>query len=128
MESIFLAKLLGLYFIIMGGIILIRRKAVMPTINDLLANRALLLVIGVAEIAAGLAIVIANSALSLDVVGLISLIGYIMIIEGIIYLAAPLKMIQKLVRRFNRPGWYISGGILSVLAGVYLAATGFGLL
>ena len=124
--ALFLAKLFGLYFIIVGVVVLVRRRAMMPTVTSLLANRAMLLVLGAVEIIAGLAIVLTYPQISFDIRGILSVIGYMMIVEGIIYLAAPVKMVQKMIRKFNRPSWYLSGGLLAVLLGVYLAAVGFG--
>ncbi len=126
--ELFLAKLLGLYFLIMGAIVLFRRSAVMPTVAQLSANRALVLVIAVVELAAGLALVIAQPVVSVSVSGIIALVGYILIIESIVYIAAPTRYVQKMIRKFNRPMWYVVGGLVSIAAGIYLAGTGFGLI
>jgi hypothetical protein len=128
MEPIFLAQLLGLYFIIMGIIVLIRGKAIMPTVRDFSTNRALLLAIAAIEIVAGLAIVLLYPAAAWSVSGIIAVVGYMMIVEGIIYLAAPSKFVQRFIRAFNKKWWYIIGGIASVVAGIYLAGSGFGFL
>ncbi|HEX2792609.1 MAG TPA: hypothetical protein VHO23_02745 [Candidatus Paceibacterota bacterium] len=125
--ELFLAKLFGIYFIIIGAVVLFRRKAVMPTVRDLFSNRALLLVIAVVEIAAGLALVLAYPVvLSLDFTGVLSLVGYMMVVEGVIYLGASTKFVKKVAGTFNRPFFYIAGGILAIIAGIYLAGIGFG--
>lgn len=126
--ELFLAKLLGLYFIIVGSLILIRRKNVMPAVSDLLNNRGLIMVIGVLEIVAGLALVLAYPVLTLDLKGILAVIGYMMVIEGIVYLAMPYKKTQKMIKYFNKPWWYLSGGLVAVVIGVYLTLAGFGLL
>lgn len=126
--ELFFAKFLGLYFLIMGVLILMRRKAVMPAIKDLLKNRALLLILAVVEIAAGIALVLAFPVVSLTVPGIVALVGYMMVIEGILYLAAPAKFVQKFIGSFNRPWWYVVGGSGAIIAGVYLAGYGFGLI
>ncbi len=124
--EIFLAKLFGIYFLIVGIVITIRRKAVMPTIRELAANRSLLLVLGAVEVIAGLAIALYYPTISWSVEGILSLIGYMMVIEGILYLAAPARFVQKFIAAFNRPKWYLAGGLLSVIVGIYLAGNGFG--
>ncbi len=121
-----LSQLLGIYFILIGGIVLYRRRAVMPAIRQLVANRPLLLVIALAEILAGLAIVLTYPLVSVSVNGLISIIGYMLIVEGIIYLSMPYKRVQKFVAAFNTPQWYGVGGVIAILAGLYLAGSGFG--
>lgn len=124
--DIFLAQLFGLYFIIVGAIVAIRRQSFMPAIADLANNRGLLLVLSVVEIIAGLALVLAYPTVTYDFVGIISLIGWMMLIEGILYLALPARSVQKLIRNFNTPSWYVYGGAVAVVLGVYLAGVGFG--
>ncbi|MEK7511058.1 MAG: hypothetical protein AAB582_02395 [Patescibacteria group bacterium] len=124
--EIFLAKLFGMYFIVMGVIMLLRRKSIIPAIRDFASNAGLRVVIGAIEIVAGLALVINYSVVSLSVPGIIALVGYMMVIEGILYMSMPAKFIQSFIRSFNKPVWYHAGGAIAIVAGIYLAGTGFG--
>lgn len=124
--EIFLAKLFGLYFIIMGVIMVLRRRSIIPAIRDFASNAGLRVVIGAIEIVAGLALVLAYPDVSLSVAGVIALVGYMMVIEGILYLSMPAKFVQSFIRTFNKPVWYQSGSALAIVAGIYLAGTGFG--
>jgi hypothetical protein len=124
--EIFLAKLLGLYFIIMGVMALLRRRSIIPAIRDFASNTGLRFVIAAIELIAGLALVLAYPTVSASVVGVISLVGYMMVIESLIYMTMPAKMVQNFIRSFNKPVWYHAGGILAVVAGAWLAGTGFG--
>lgn len=126
MLELFIAKLLGLYLVIVGVLVLARKRSLLPGIMEIAKSRALTLVLGALEIGAGLAIVITFNEVSMTPAGIISLIGYMMVIEGVVYLALPLKSIQKLVRSFGTKQWFMSSGIVAVLAGVYLAGFGFG--
>ncbi len=126
--DIFFAKFLGLYFVIVGLIVMIRKQSIMPTMKELLKNRSLLFLLGIAHLTAGLVIVITHPMLALNVPGVISLIGWIMTIEGILYLAMPYRAVQKFIGSFNQQGWYTSGGIAAVLLGMYLVWYGFGLM
>ena len=125
--SIFLAKLFGLYFLIAGGIIMMRQKSFMPIFTEILGTRPLLLILGLAELLAGLAIVIAHPVFMSDWEGIITAIGAWMAVEGLIYLAMPYTKIGKLMRQFNTPTWYTSGGLVAVVLGAYLAGKGFGM-
>jgi uncharacterized membrane protein HdeD (DUF308 family) len=127
MIEVFIAKLFGLYLIIMGALVLTKKKSVMPAISDIIKNRALTIVLGGLSLAAGLAIVISFQQVSLTPTGLISLIGYMMVIEGVVYLSLPLKAVQKIVRSFGNKQWYMASGVVAVLAGIYLAGFGFNL-
>ncbi|MBI5456960.1 hypothetical protein HY969_04465 [Candidatus Kaiserbacteria bacterium] len=127
MGSLMLPQLLGLYFLIIGVIVVARRASVMPAISQLAANRPLMLVIGLAELLAGLAIVITSARVAFSVEGAIALIGWILIIEGVLYVAMPAKAVQRFVKSFNKQEWYVSGGLVSIVLGAYLAGAGFGM-
>lgn len=124
--SIFLAQLLGMYFIISGAIIIVRRKTLIPIMFEFAHDRALVLVIALVELIAGLAIAIAHPIWAPDWRGIITLIGWIMILESIIYVLLPFSGMRRLIRLFNKSQWYLSGGFIAVVIGVYLAGIGFG--
>jgi len=124
--DVFLAQLLGVYFIIVGAIVLVRGKSLLPAIGAIVKDRALMVIIGVVELAAGVAIVLAYPAVSLSALGLVSLVGYSLVIEGILYLAGNTFM-QKVIRQFNTKKWYTAGALLSIAMGIYMADYGFAL-
>lgn len=124
--ELFLAKLFGLYFLIAGGIIMYRQKSFMPVLMELFSSKALIMIVGAFELAAGLALVIAMPNVTPDWRGVIALIGYTMVAEGIIYLSSPYTKLHKFFRNFNTPTWYTSGGLFAVVLGAYLAGIGFG--
>lgn len=124
--EVFLAQVIGLYLLIMGLIVVIRRRSIMPAISELANNRAILIALGAIELAAGLSLVVAYPTISLSVEGIFSIIGYMMVIESIVYFAFPARSVRKMINKFNRPAWYIGGGLISVAAGAYLIATSFG--
>ena len=125
--DIFLAQLIGIYFVIVGVIVLTRGKALLPAVDNMGKDRLLLIMMGAIELVAGIAIVLAYPAVSLSPTGLIALVGYIMVIEGVLYLCGG-KFMQKVIRRFNTKRAYVIGGIVSIILGVYLIGYGFGFL
>lgn len=126
METLFFAKLLGLYFLIVGLVVMFRRKSIMPTVSEIVKNRSLLLIVALVELLAGLSIIINYTEVSTSLEGIVSLVGWMLVVEGIVYLALPARYTQKMVRSFNKPAWYVGGGIVAALLGAYLAALGFG--
>ncbi|MEX0917870.1 MAG: hypothetical protein WDZ93_01835 [Candidatus Paceibacterota bacterium] len=125
--EIFLAKVIGLYFLIMGALVIMRRSAIMPAINDLAKNRALVLALGAIELAAGLSLVVAYPVVSYSMTGLLSLIGYMLVVESIVYFAFPMNSIRSITAKFNRSEWYVGGGLASIAIGAYLLVSAFGL-
>lgn len=126
MLELYFAKLLGLYFIIMGVIMLVRRKAMVPTIGQLMNDRAMLFVVAVVELAAGIGLVVAYPVPSLTIAGALSVIGYLMALEGIAYLTMPKRTIQAFSKWVNRSSWYWVYGAAAIALGGALAGVGFG--
>lgn len=124
--SLFLAKLFGFYFLIIGVVFIWRRKSIMPVFEEFAGSRALMVVTALCEIFAGLAIAIVHNIWSTDFRVVITIIGYWMVIEGVIYLLLPgKKMVKNMVKVFSRPGWYVAGSLIAIVAGVYLLNAGY---
>lgn len=126
--SIFLAQLLGAYFVVAGGIILFRRKSLIPVVAEVGHDRALILVIALMQLLGGLAIGISHPIWMPDWQGLITFIGWWMIVESVLYLTMPYTGVRRWIRMFNTNQWYVAGGFLSIAIGLYLAGVGFGYL
>lgn len=125
--ELFLAKVVGMYLLIVGCVVLARQRSIMPAISELAQSKALLMVLAFIELAAGLSLIVAYPTIDVSVAGLLALIGYIMVIEAIVYMALPSAKVRKMVGHFNRPAWYVSGGLASIVLGGYLVAISFGL-
>jgi hypothetical protein len=125
--ELFLAKLIGSYLTIAGFLVMVRQRSIMPAVSELARNRALMLMFAFIELAAGLALVIAYPYVSVSLAGFLSLFGWIMVIESIVYMTISARAMQRLVESFNTRSWYIGGGVASIAIGVYLAGIGFGL-
>lgn len=125
--SIFLAQLFGIYLIIVGILVVLRRDSFMPIVAELGANRSLIFVIAIFELAVGIGLALSHSIFTFDYRGIISVLGWAMLIEGVLYLSLPFPKVRKLFKAFNTPGWYVSGGTLSIVIGGYLTGIGFGL-
>ncbi|PIR37999.1 MAG: hypothetical protein COV34_02840 [Candidatus Zambryskibacteria bacterium CG10_big_fil_rev_8_21_14_0_10_42_12] len=123
--SIFLSKIFGIWFLVIGIIFIWRRKTLMPVIEEFAGSRALLILIALLELFAGIALVTAHNIWEKDFRLVLTIISWWLVIEGVMYLMAPTKSIKKIFKRFNKPGWYISGSLLSIVLGVYLLNAGF---
>lgn len=124
--ELFLAKLFGLYFLIAGGVIMLRQRSLMTTVMELFSSKPLIMLLGLLELGAGLALVIAMPNVTPDWRGVIALIGYTMVAEAVVYLASPYTKVHRFFRHFNTSTWYTSGGLFAVVLGAYLAGKGFG--
>lgn len=122
-----LTQLIGLYLLIVGIIAVARRRSLMPAVTELVANRPVLLVLGLVELLAGLAVVLVSPKAGFSAEGVVAVIGWVLLLEGCLYLAMPVKGVQKFVKSFNKQEWYMGGGLVAALLGAYLAGSGFGM-
>ena len=126
--SIFLSQVIGIYLVLIGLICVIRRKMMMAAIADMISNRGLIYLIAILELLAGIALVVSHNVWVWDTAVIITIVGWLMLIEALAYLVLPYRTVARIFRAFNRKSWYVGGGILSVVLGLYLAGVGFGLI
>ena len=124
--TIFLAKLLGLYWIIVALAMMPRKQSAIATLNALIRNPPLLLLAEVLGLAAGLAVVLGHNIWSGGVLSVVvTLLGWLMLLRGAALLAlssdATIKLFNAL--RYEDRFYYYMGGTL--LLGLYLTIAGF---
>src|SRR5262245_8639982 len=121
----FLARVIGLSLVAIGAVIVARRRALVPVFAGYVDQRLLRFTMSMIELIGGLGLVVNNvwSPLAADV---LTLVGWLAVAEALFFMAAPDAWVSWLMRNFNTEGWYIAGGTLAVVVGVYLASWGFG--
>jgi hypothetical protein len=120
--SLFLAKLLGIYLLIIAVVAIANKRQVMIFIKDILSSPGLLAVLGIFNILLGLAIVIIHPIWEWNWRGLITLFGYLSIIKGIVRFGFP-NLCRLDLKTFEK-GYWIIWPLLLIL-GVYLTYAGF---
>jgi hypothetical protein len=124
--TMFLAKLLGLYCIILALAMLTRKENAITTVEELIRNPPLLLLVEVIGLAGGLAMIIGHNIWSGGALPIIvTIIGWLMAIRGAVLLAlsqdATIKLFEALRYR-ERFYWYMGG---TLVLGLYLTFAGF---
>ncbi|MFA5022846.1 MAG: hypothetical protein WC385_02455 [Candidatus Paceibacterota bacterium] len=127
MLTLLLAKVFGIYLIIIGLAIIFRRRYFLSVFAGLVDNRILRIVISIVELIAGLFIILTHQIWSSWLTGLITLMGWLMVIEGTSYLFMSDRRFAKLMKFVNHKAVYTIGGIIAVIIGIYLTYAGFGL-
>jgi hypothetical protein len=121
--SLFLAKLFGIYFLIVGALWLFRKDMYTEIVYELFSSKALLAITGFISLVMGLAIAIGHPIFTFDWRGLITFFGYLGILKGIIRIGFPdlsRRIVTKLVKNYS--------GILLALVfilGLFLTYKGF---
>src|ERR1700733_5927980 len=121
--SIFLAKLLGLYMLIVAVELMTRRHEFEGAVRDFASSKGLILFSGSISLILGLAVVIGHPVYEFNFRGLITLLGYILILRGMWRMAFPSRLQKKMAACFHQG--YKEILIIMIILGVYLTYTGF---
>ena len=124
--TILLAKVLGLFLIVIGALIMLRRRYFLPVFGSYAEQRLIRAVVSMAQVLAGLFVVVVHNQWSPPPVAVVTIIGWLVLLEGLLYLVLPDDLVGRFIATFNTEGWYIAGGLLAIAAGAYLVAFGFG--
>lgn len=122
--SVFLARVLGLYLLIVGIAVILQRKEMGKVIDDFADTPVLLLFSNSLSVLFGLLIVIGHPYWGLDWRVLITLLGYFTLLRGLVGLYYPSQQIKFARWIVARDGLlYISG--LWIVIGLFLFYHGF---
>ena len=124
-RTVFLARLFGLYCLLMGAAMLLQRDAFPAMVNAIMSNGPLVLTIGIFTLFGGLAMVILHNIWyggALPVI--ITLLGWLTLIKSVMLLFLPPARLSGLYAAISANAFLISG-VLTLLLGVYLTAAGF---
>jgi hypothetical protein len=113
--SIFLAKLIGGFLLILGVGLLINRRGVRAIADDFLRSPGLLFLTGLVILPAGLAIVLTHNVWVASWPVLITILGWLCVVSGVIRLLAPPPLLDLGRRLHARPN------VLTVSASVWVA-------
>lgn len=121
--SIFYAKFLGIYMLLVGLIWLLRRKPFELAVRDLLSSDGLMVLTGAINLLFGLAIVISHPVWEFNWRGLITLLGLIAIFQGVIRLAFLDEVKKFALKNLEKMAW--PSILILVLLGGFLTYHGF---
>ena len=124
-QTLLLARVLGLYLVIVGAAIMLRRNNLATVFTGLAEARLVRAILALIELLAGLFLVVMHNEWSSLPAGIISALGWLAVAESMAYLLLPDDAVSRVVNMINRPSLYLLGGALGVALGVYLAGVGF---
>lgn len=124
-SSLFLAQWLGLFLLLVGFLMVVRRKFFIHAVHDYIQTRSLRFLFPMVELIAGLALVLKHSVWNFTPAVLVTLTGWLLVIEGVAYFLIPEKTLVKWLNAVNIRAVYIVGGFTSMALGVVLILYGF---
>jgi uncharacterized protein YjeT (DUF2065 family) len=122
--SIFLAQLMGLVFVIVGLATFIKRDFIREAIRDFIDHAGLLFISATFNLTLGLLIILSHNIWELSWRGLITLLGYLILLRGLLHLFAP-SWVRKIAKNFIRWEAFVYSGVISLALGIYLLYHGF---
>ncbi len=124
-RTVFLARLFGLYCIIIAAAMISQPDAFVAIVHAFVADTPLVLIAGVFTLFGGLALVLLHNYWSggaLTVI--ITLIGWLTLIKAVVLVVLPSTKLVALYGGVSQTHILISGP-LSLLLGIYLTVAGF---
>lgn len=126
--TLVLARGWGLALIFLGVIAIARRHYLLSVYPVIVPERLTRILFSAFALIGGLLLAVYDTLWQTLPSTLISLIGWIVAAEALMYLALPDQQLAKLIGIINKPPAYIAAGLVAIAIGAYLAIVGFGLL
>lgn len=123
--SIFLAKLLGPTLLLVGIGLLINRNGYRAMMREFLASRALIYIAGMLAFIPGLAVVLLHNVWVADWRVLVTLLGWLSMLAGIIRILFPQEVTRMGTRLVNNPTAFTISGAVILVIGAILSFYGF---
>ena len=124
-RTVFLARLFGLYCIVIAAIMLPQPEAFVTIVHAFVADAPLVLIAGIFTLLGGLALVLLHNYWSggaLPVI--ITLLGWLTLIKAVVLLVLPSTRLAALYGGVS-PTHILILGSLTLLLGIYLTVAGF---
>lgn len=124
--TVLLAKIFGVYLIIVAIAVFINRKALMVGVMGMFKERFAQLMTGILAVLGGLFLINIHNDWSSLPSTVVSLIGWLTFIKGLFLLFLPERHLAEVAKMFKERVWYTIDGVLALALGLYLTGFGYG--
>jgi uncharacterized protein YjeT (DUF2065 family) len=124
--SLFLAKLIGPIFLIVGIGLLLNGDRYRAVVDEVMSSHTLLYIFGAIALTGGLAIVLTHNIWVWDWPVIITIVGWLMIVRGSLRIVIP-QQVEDLARKMVA-GWsniLLISGLLVITLGAFLCWKGY---
>jgi len=124
--SLFLARLIGPIFVIVGIGLLLNGDRYRAVVDEVMSSHTLLYLFGAIALTGGLAIVLTHNVWVWDWPVIITIVGWLMIVRGSLRIVFP-QQVEDLARKMVA-GWsniLLISGLLVITLGAFLCWKGF---
>lgn len=123
--SIFLARLLGPVFTLVGLALILKVPMYRTVLKEFIASPALTYLAGFLGLVAGLAIVLAHNVWVAGWPVIVTLVGWITIVRSVVTLYQPQRIVAMGSRILERPGLFTGAAALNLTLGILLSYFGY---
>jgi len=125
-RTIYLSRLIGLYCILIGPCLALHKQATVDSVTAMFHNPAIMLLLGIVALAAGLAMVLAHNIWSGGVLPVVvTLVGWASLVKGLMFLVLCSAEEDIILSWLRDPVLFYVCLTPSFLIGVYLSYEGF---
>ena len=121
MESIFFVKFMGYFMFLTGSALFLSKETRTAMLENMKNNESFLIAMGYITLLIGLPIVILHNVWELSVLGLVTLMGWVTLIKGFVFLAKPSIVKKKELSEKNLK----IRGLIAALIGLGLMYCGY---
>lgn len=121
--TVFLAKVMGLYFIAISVWLLLNLSSVEKTVKEFLKNRPLVLVSEVLTLLLGIALVVAHTRVGSPEAILVTLIGWGIAVKGVFWMLASERS-ERTMLLLNKKSLHGFSAVVGLFLGIFLTYAG----
>ena len=126
MLTIYLAKLLGLYCIILALTLSMNRQSAIATVNEWMRSPPLIMLTGAIALTIGLALVIGHNVWSGALPVTVTVLGWLTLIKGLTFLALPPAKAARFYEALKYERFFFVYMGVAFVLGLYLIVSAFG--
>jgi hypothetical protein len=123
-QTIFIAQFMGVFSIIAGVSMFLKKRMMLGVFDELKQNRALLYLMGVLELIGGLLLVLNHNIWQGGLLPVtVTVLSWFLLLEGIVYLFISKKEVAELVGFLHQKRVYMIIAIGYIVIGWYLVSS-----
>lgn len=123
--SLFLARLLGPMFALVGLALLLEPQRFCALLRAFIESPVLVYLAGFLGLLGGLALVLAHNLWSLDWRLLVTLVGWLALVRAVVAILRPQWIVSIGSRLLDRPAVFVAAGAIDLAIGLVLSYVGY---
>ena len=123
--TLFLAQIMGVYFLVVGAGVLMNPARMRNAMDEAKQSYILPYFDGAIALVIGLLIVLTHNIWDGLLASLVSIVGWVAVLEGVLMLTLPQKTISVMMQKFVGANLGRFIGVVSVAIGLYFIYSGF---